>query len=71
MSAQQEPLPSLVSTSSMAVIVLFILLATGAVGLRLHARSKVASELRSRLGADDYMIIVALVKFTTACLKRY
>lgn len=57
--AMPAALPSLVSTSSMAVIVLFTLLASVAVGLRLAARRIAPST--DWLGADDYVIIFGLV----------
>ncbi|KAF3010113.1 hypothetical protein E8E14_000708 [Neopestalotiopsis sp. 37M] len=51
-------IPSLPTTSYMAVVVLFIALATSAVGLRIYTKRKVA---KTSITADDYLIICGLL----------
>lgn len=56
MSTQEIQYPSLVTTSPMAVTVLFVLLATVAVSVRINLRIRTTA-----LGADDLMIVAGLL----------
>ncbi|KAI0472504.1 hypothetical protein F4859DRAFT_515348 [Xylaria cf. heliscus] len=57
MDTPTEATPSLPTTAYLAVVVLFVVLATAAVGLRIYTRRTIASNL----AADDYLIICGLV----------